>query len=115
RPELARQGQKSVRNVPSQSHRLLDRIHQDRKSFILRTALYLKNPLDGRQIKRIGAKSVESVCRDANYPPALDETCGVINDIALGGFRRDFEDFDRQWLTRSGLRRTSYHGKLSHG
>jgi TrmH family RNA methyltransferase len=118
RPEFVRENQKHVGHIANQRDGLLDGIHQDGKSFGFRPAFGLEHGFDGREIKWIGAKAVESVRRNANYFAAIDESGGVVHHAFLGGFGGYFKNFDRQLFARGVLRQDSlgnYHSRTRAG
>jgi len=86
----------SVRNAAHQRDGLLDRIHEDRKRPRFRAPLQQKNPFDSVEIERIRAQAVKGVRGNGDDAPAANEARCVVDDVRLGRFRRDLEDFRRR-------------------
>lgn len=87
RPELVRERQKGVGNIPDQRDSLLDRIDQDRQRLRFRASLDAENALDGGKVEWIGRKAVDGIRRYRNHTASPNETCGVFDCLPVGRFR----------------------------
>ena len=78
--------EKTVWHFARETHRLFDRIDENRERFGLRAAFGAEYPFNGGQIKRIGGQAIKRVGRNAYNFATFDESRSIFHNVFFGRF-----------------------------